>query len=164
MRLDQEDVVVTEFFQKIANNRMNLAMHLAVLGGIQGLVQLVFRAQRIGIGPDITILQGHRSIVQLVDDPVGIRCVTIVLLPVGAAEFVGIVGRQFRAQISDLFWPIMVFVQEVIVSKVQLGHGVDDHAVFGKGDHLVVNGLKVAFDLGLFNIPHTHELIECLVG
>ena len=58
----------------------------------------------------------------------------------------------------------MVVVAEGVKSIFQLRHGIDDHAVFGKRDHLVLDGLQIAFDLGLFDIAHAYELIESLLA
>jgi len=53
------------------------------------------------------------------------------------------------------------------VSAVRIGHGVDVHA-FGAGDHLVLGGVRVAFDRGA--IAHSdgdvviHALCDAMLG
>ncbi len=57
IQIAKEDIVVTEFFQVVANNRVILAVQLTVASVVIGSVQQFFAAQWVWVTSDVLVLQ-----------------------------------------------------------------------------------------------------------
>ncbi len=158
--LHQEDVVVAEGLQVVAQGGVVERVVLVVAARLGGAVQQVLGAQGTRVGLDVAPLHGHGHVVQLGQHALHVRGLAAVLLAVGAAELLTVVPGQLRAQVLH----VAPDGRRHVLGVLREGrHGLHRGELLGERHGLVADGLQVALHLLLLDVPQADELGEGLV-